>query len=249
MADTRLIPPGIDDERARILAQLMDGPGTLNLVPLLVNHFDSVPASALPHLIEQYALTEFTSDDMPDVAVRRLLKRGLLLHRFRGSRFAVEEALSVAGIRAQIVEWHEHGGTGQPYTFRVTAFVKENLDANTGQPVLNDKTLSRAIRLINASKRASVTYDLILAVEFSGALCLGGALSPSSHMGAKMAGTPRPADLAVGLMAAGAVSPHHHFGAQMPTAPRPAKMNVMLKAGTALTAHTTIFATMETTAR
>lgn len=194
MADTRLIPTGINDERARILASQMDGPGSIDLVPLLVNHFKTSPASALPYLVEQFALKEFTTDDMPELAVRRLLEKAFLLHRFRGTRFAVEEALSVVGINAEIVEWFEEGGTGEPYTFQVTAYVTENMDED-GQPLLNEKTLARAYRLINASKRHSLAYELRLAVRFDTTLHMAAAVSSASHSAKCIEAAPAPTDI------------------------------------------------------
>ncbi|APX17813.1 phage tail protein I (plasmid) [Phaeobacter inhibens] len=45
---------------------------------------------------------------------RAVIKRSIAVHRWKGTRWAVEEALAAIGFEAEIREWFEFGGTRVP---------------------------------------------------------------------------------------------------------------------------------------
>jgi phage tail P2-like protein len=99
MADKRLVPPGIRDERSIAMEALAARLQQIDLTPLLVLLIDQVNASALPHLAEQFGVTGFdgwlmtTNDDER----RALIKKAFQLHRYKGTPWAVKEVIKACG--------------------------------------------------------------------------------------------------------------------------------------------------------
>lgn len=105
--DLRLLPAGIDDERARTLLKLVGRFDTLDLTTLLVYRIDDLPDGALSLLAWQFNVM---GDDGWDLAStpeerRALIRRALDLHRHRGTPWAIREAIKALGYAdAEIVE-------------------------------------------------------------------------------------------------------------------------------------------------
>ncbi len=103
MADKRLMPAGIRDLSTEALNELIDRLGSLDLTPLLIYIIDNVHASALPHLawqfhVEGYGLTQ------TDAEKRSLIKKSLELHRYKGTPWAVKEAVKAVGYKDATLE-------------------------------------------------------------------------------------------------------------------------------------------------
>lgn len=107
MADKRLIPDGIRDVSTEAFNDLIDRLGTLDLTPLLVYIISNVNASALPHLAEQFHVSgnEGWALATTNAEKRALIKRAIELHRYKGTPWAVKEAIKAVGYAdAEIVE-------------------------------------------------------------------------------------------------------------------------------------------------
>jgi phage tail P2-like protein len=107
MADRRLIPPGIRDLSTEAFNELIDRLGSLDLTPLLIYIIDNVNASALPHLAGQFHVTglEGWSIAQTNKEKRALIKRAIELHRYKGTPWAVKQAIrSVGYADAEIIE-------------------------------------------------------------------------------------------------------------------------------------------------
>ncbi len=118
MADILLPPPLAGDERFQALDQLASRISDMDLSPLLVYLVDTVNASALPNLAEQlHILGEGWQFARDDDERRRLLKRSVELHRYKGTRWAIEQVLETLELSGQISEWFEY--SGQPYHFKI----------------------------------------------------------------------------------------------------------------------------------
>lgn len=84
---------------------------TLDLTPLLIYMIDTVPAAALPFLATQFDVTGFkgwflatTEQDQ-----RNLIKKAVELHRYKGTPYAIKEALKSVGFGgASILEGTNH---------------------------------------------------------------------------------------------------------------------------------------------
>ena len=124
MAESLLPPSLASDPRFAVLESLTGRISSIDLLPLLVYLVDTVNATALPYLAEQFHLLgegwQFARDDDER---RRLLKQSIELHRHKGTRWAVEQVLETLGLSGQISEWFEYGG--QPYHFKI------NVDLST----------------------------------------------------------------------------------------------------------------------
>ena len=58
---------------------------------------------------------------------RNLVKNAIELHRYKGTKYAVQKALSILGLSSEIVEWFETGGNLPPHTFGIqTTSVPKN---------------------------------------------------------------------------------------------------------------------------
>jgi phage tail P2-like protein len=108
MADERLVAPGIRDARSIAMEALAARLQEIDLSPLLVMLFDLVDASALPHLAEQFKVTGYdgwllTSNDDER---RALLKKAFQLHRYKGTPWAIKEAIKAVGYADVSVQEH-----------------------------------------------------------------------------------------------------------------------------------------------
>lgn len=169
-----ILPESITDETTTALADLMDGPGTLDYTPLLVTDYDNCPAEYLPLHIERFALQGFVLPGMPEQAIRNLLKNARELHMYSGTRYGVRRSLESLGINGQITEWFEETPQAEPYTFKVKAFVNSNIGES--DVVLSAERQQWAMQLVNAVNRASVTFELTLGVETNAAFKTNGAV-------------------------------------------------------------------------
>ncbi len=99
MADDRLIPAGYRDERSRMVAHLAVTFGAMPTEQLLVYLVDLAQEDLLPHLAEQFSVLGYdgwlltsTADDR-----RALIKKALELHLYKGTPWAVKEAIKAVG--------------------------------------------------------------------------------------------------------------------------------------------------------
>jgi len=91
----------------------------LNLNSLLISIIDNVPSDALPHLAEQYHITgnEGWLQALSDTEKRNLIKSSIKIHRYKGTKYALEEIFKTLNIVGHIEEWFNYGG--EPYYFKV----------------------------------------------------------------------------------------------------------------------------------
>ena len=110
MADALPLPPVLaGDERFQTLGKLAARISDIDRSPVLVYLVDQVNASALPHLAEQLHLLgegwQFARDDDER---RKLLKRAIELHRYKGTPWAIKQALKKLGLeRFTLIEHPE----------------------------------------------------------------------------------------------------------------------------------------------
>lgn len=93
--------------------------GNLNLDAVLVSIIDNVPADALPHLAEQYHITgnEGWLQALSESEKRNLIKSAIKMHRYKGTKYAIEEIFNTLNIVGNVKEWFNYGG--KPYYFKV----------------------------------------------------------------------------------------------------------------------------------
>ena len=93
--------------------------GNLNLDAVLVSIIDNVPSDALPHLAEQYHITgnEGWLQALSESEKRNLIKSAIKMHRYKGTKYAIEEIFNTLNIVGNVKEWFNYAG--KPYYFKV----------------------------------------------------------------------------------------------------------------------------------
>lgn len=99
MADWRLLPPSIQDERFRAMLEVIDRRGLLPLAVLAIYDIDAVERSALIHLAEQFNVLGKRGWALANTEAeqRGLIKGAIELHRRSGTPWAVRTAMALVG--------------------------------------------------------------------------------------------------------------------------------------------------------
>lgn len=110
----------INDINLKIFDEMCDERfSQLDLEVLLVNIIDNLPSDALPHLAEQYHVmgNEGWLQCRNDKEKRELIKKSIEVHRYKGTKYALQKIFEMFGLEGDITEWFENGG--KPFTFDV----------------------------------------------------------------------------------------------------------------------------------
>lgn len=160
--------PGVlaGDPRFGPLATLTERLSRLDLSTLLVYLVDLVGTDLLPLLAEQMHVMGdegwllANTDDQR----RTLIKRAALLHRYKGTVWAVKEVFGVLAVDVELVEWWQQQPVAAPYTFALTAWVNSNL--LPGAPVLTAELYERLQRMVDMVKPVRASFDFKVGVRF-----------------------------------------------------------------------------------
>lgn len=153
MADELLLPPALaGDPRMQAMGAVAQRLSHLDLQPLMVYLVDTVPASVLPHLAEQFHLLgegwQFARNEDER---RMLIKRAIELHRHKGTKWAVQQVLETLSLSGQITEWFEYGGA--PYRFRI--------DVDLSGRGIDEVTYDTLVQLVNEYKNVRSHLDAL----------------------------------------------------------------------------------------
>lgn len=122
------------------------------LIPASRSHQD-VPMPWLPYLAVERSVDEF-SGSWPEVRQRAVVQASFAFHQHKGTRRALDLALSPLGFSVRVVEWFEPLPRRPAYTFRinVTLGIEEAWFAIQR---------SELIRVANAAKNAHTKIEAI----------------------------------------------------------------------------------------
>ncbi|WP_052942314.1 phage tail protein I [Chromobacterium violaceum] len=150
--------------------------GRFDTMDLLVNLVDCAQPKLLPLLAEQFHVSgdEGWLLAPSETQQRELIKRAIELHRYKGTRWAVNEVFRVLGIEIELKEWWEQKGSGQPYTFDLTAWANDNLMSD--RALLNPDLYARLRRMIEHVKPARSSYGFKIGAVFNQPLRWAGAM-------------------------------------------------------------------------
>lgn len=145
------LPSSIDAEPITSLAQVTDVElGKINTDLLLIYPaIDSLNEQLIDYLAVQMHVDEYDDTETLDVK-RQQVKQSFLLHRLKGTKYAVQKAVSTVYQSAKVEEWPEY--SGEPYHFRVTSITA---------PMNETKTINKLVRLINAYKNTRSWLDYV----------------------------------------------------------------------------------------
>lgn len=149
------LPSSIDAEPITSLAQVADVElGKINTDLLLIYPaIDSLNEQLIDYLAVQMHVDEYDDTETLDVK-RQQVKQSFLLHRLKGTKYAVQKAVSTVYQSAKVEEWPEY--SGEPYHFRVTGITA---------PMNGTKNINKLVRLINAYKNTRSWLDDIEFIE------------------------------------------------------------------------------------
>lgn len=145
------LPSSIDAEPITSLAQVTDvelGKINTDLV-LIYPAIDSLNEQLIDYLAVQMHVDEYDDTETLDVK-RQQVKQSFLLHRLKGTKYAVQKAVSTVYQSAKVEEWPEY--SGEPYHFRVTGITA---------PMNETKAINKLVRLINAYKNTRSWLDYV----------------------------------------------------------------------------------------
>lgn len=117
---------------------------------------DTCPEALLPWLAWSFSV-EVWDHAWPVETKRAVIRKSILVHRWKGTRRSVEEALEAIGVSASIREWFEAGGvevTGAPGTFEIWIDMQNVLATGAELPAL----LGELRRVVDATKPVSAHY-------------------------------------------------------------------------------------------
>ncbi|WP_457679443.1 phage tail protein I [Thermovibrio sp.] len=151
-----LFPPNLrEDKNVQAFAEILDKVfGELteeDLHKLFVYAVDSQPEEVLDWLawqfhVEGYDLAKTVEEK------RNLVKNAIELHRYKGTKYAVQKALEAVGVSGEIKEWFEYGG--EPYTFKI--------DLGIQNREITPELHGKLVELINEYKNERSWLDEIL---------------------------------------------------------------------------------------
>ena len=125
---------------------------------------DKCPLQFLPWLAYQHSVDYWDADWHEDVK-RAAIKSAIYTHSIKGTRKAIENALLVIGIIADVTAWHEFEPKKSPYTFEVIAWVSKQI--KDGDFYIAPDLYSQARAMIDAHKSARDSYVLKVGAKFN----------------------------------------------------------------------------------
>lgn len=149
------LPESINKDPVPDLARVVDmalsdiNPDLLLIYPAI----DDLPEALIDHLAEQMHVDEY--DDNSDLSVKRQqVKESFLLHKFKGTKYAVQKAVSTVYQVAKVEEWPMY--SGEPYHFRISGIIS---------PIEDGAVVNKLVRIVNAYKNTRSWLDYIEFIE------------------------------------------------------------------------------------
>lgn len=145
------LPESINKDPVPDLARVVDmalsdiNPDLLLIYPAV----DGLPEALIDHLAEQMHVDDY--DKAAPLSVKRKqVKMSFILHRLRGTKYAVEAAVNMIYSGGRVKEWFEYNG--HPYHFAISAGENE---------ISSTMKLKQIIKSINAVKNVRSWLDYI----------------------------------------------------------------------------------------
>lgn len=145
------LPESINLDPIPCLAQAVDNalieinPDLLLIYPAI----DSLGNALVDYLAEQMHVDGYDSTAALSVK-RQQVKDSFLLHKFKGTKWAVQRVVATVYRSAVVQEWPEYGGSA--YHFRVTLITA---------PLSGTALIDKMVRLINAYKNTRSWLDYV----------------------------------------------------------------------------------------
>jgi len=112
------------------------------------------------------------SDDWPEMIKREMVKNSISLHRIKGTKKAIKQALDIVGVFGEIVEWWEVIPKMTPHSFNITAYLNDNLNENS-DVIIDLDTQKKLRNLIENAKPARSHFNFKLGARFESQMSYG----------------------------------------------------------------------------
>lgn len=121
------------------------------------------PLDVLPFLAWAVSVDMWRTD-WPETVKRRIVASSLSVHRKKGTRAAVDQALKDLGVTVDLVEWFQAAPMAERGTFDVTAWANENITSESGY--LNQALYDQLKMAINNAKNTRSHYTFKVGARF-----------------------------------------------------------------------------------
>ena len=164
-----LLPANLSDLE-REIEGAMSRLGEINIPTATLWNPMECPIEVIPYLAFALSVDHWDSE-WPESTKRQVVATSLEIHKEKGTRPAVEKALSAINIDSEIHEWFEQTPKGKPGTFVVEALITDaGIDAGTV------RDLSRQVDI---AKRHSAHYTMRLILSSLSQYFIGAAVGTS----------------------------------------------------------------------
>ncbi len=162
--DRRALPVFVSDERGKAIHAVMTKvTDAYDWKAALAVTWGDVPASMLPYAIRSLGVQDYVEPGMKESYQRSVVANAIRIKVQEGTIKGVRYALSLLGMTVEWTQWHERQPLGMPGTHRVVVTLNERLF--DGEPLLSERSLLHAKRVIEAVKRHSQDVDFSVAAE------------------------------------------------------------------------------------
>lgn len=120
------------------------------------------PAEYLPYLAWERSVDVY-DPEWSEAIKRAVIEAAPEVHRYKGTRYAVEVSLAALQVRADIVEWWQTTPKGAPYTFEVRAYAGARLYDG---PVLDTRLVRVVYAAVDRAKPLSRAFKLTIGANF-----------------------------------------------------------------------------------
>lgn len=180
--DRRALPVFVSDDRGRAThAAMAKITGSFDWQAALALRWSDVPAAMLPYAIRSLGVQDYVEPGMKEVYQRRVVENALPIKIQEGTIKGVRFALSLLGMTVEWTQWHRRQPLGMPGTHRAVVRLEERLFE--GEPLLSERSLLHAKRVIETVKRHSQDVDFMVAADTEGGARVAGVGVRPTHVG------------------------------------------------------------------
>lgn len=132
------------------------------------------PVEFLPYLA--WALSvDLYEDEWPEEVKRDVIAASPIVHRFKGTRFAVERALKALGVTTKIVEWHLAEPVARRGTFEIKVYANKHIV--DGEVLLSAGLQKQIQKQVKAVKPKSRFVNLQIGAGYKNKIGVGNAFT------------------------------------------------------------------------
>ncbi|SFQ14468.1 phage tail protein, P2 protein I family [Roseivivax halotolerans] len=154
-----ILPPNASDAERALETAIRSGRPDLSIVSSLLDA-QEVAAPLLGWLAWALSVDEWDAD-WPEAVKRAVVASSIEVHRRKGTKAAVLDALASLGMEGRLSEWFEY--SGEPHTFRIDVLIEEVFEAGFR---VNPALVETVDTILGNVKPVRAHFDLRLGERF-----------------------------------------------------------------------------------